>query len=581
MIAGNFNPEKFTSGELCVIKKLWRELSEKSYFGNNIIGINYDVFETHIGFGGLLGMRLFDVLDSNSTGYIDLESFIEGLEIICLGSYEIQAKFLFKIFDIDNSLIVKKKHMYLLLNSIPRAYFSKDGKNYMNVNTNTNCVEWTNNHITDIAFEKIDIGHIEYLNQQEFDEWIMSNNDIINWIKSSIKYHLKYHLKIERTKKILTSKLDILPIPNLTSEPIRFESVMWKIGKKSGIKIKRYYLLYGSYLYYYSSKCNIIPSGVICIKDSIIEPEGQFGLKISYQDFDSNPNKIRHFICDTEEIRNEWINQFELVSNFKSFESLYELGENIGSGTFSSVYKCVRKKDKKEFAVKILFKSNLTNEDKQNLKNETYILNLVSHPNIIHLEEYFETSLSIYFVIELIKGGDLFDNIINKPMWNDEKLRIFAKTMSECLAYLHELGIVHQDIKPENILCENENYNKLILTDFGLSQMILPNKVLTDICGTLEYVAPEILSLCGSGTEADLWSLGIILYLVYYGKLPFSGEDKKQIINNIINENITLSPNKNLLANDLISKLLEKNPKKRISAKKILTHPFITSEFQL
>ena len=146
--------------------------------------------------------------------------------------------------------------------------------------------------------------------------------------------------------------------------------------------------------------------------------------------------------------------------------------------------------------------------------------------------------------------------------------------MGECLAYLHELGIIHRDIKPENILVDNQT-NKLILTDFGLSQVILPGSKLSDTCGTLDYVAPEVLSPQGYGYETDIWSLGIILYLVYYGKLPFSAPDDKTTINKILYLEPEFSDNKNPLANDLISKLLDKNPQNRITAKEILTHPFI------
>jgi serine/threonine protein kinase len=230
----------------------------------------------------------------------------------------------------------------------------------------------------------------------------------------------------------------------------------------------------------------------------------------------------------------------------------------------------------KEFAVKIIDKSHFSEKDKSNLKNEISILKLVSHPNIIHMDGLYETRTHIYFVIELIEGGDLLTNILQRHVYSDFELGNLAKTIGECLGYLHELGIIYRDIKPENILCDHY-IGKLILTDFGLSQMILPNSKLSDQCGTLDYISPEILTKQNYGIETDIWSLGIILYLVYYGKLPFVGSNDIEIINNIKLKEPIYSENKNKLVNDLISKLLDKNPKTRITAHEILSHPFIVN----
>ena len=393
-----------------------------------------------------------------------------------------------------------------------------------------------------------------------------------------IKDSISYHIQTETKRKNSISKTSILPTNVECTN--RFESIMYKQGKTFNIKISRYYLLYGNCLYYYKNKSHLVPQGVIFLSGSIVKPIGDFQLEISELDVCKgihHPHQKRLLICKTKELRDKWVTNLQKASHIISFESVYRLDDEIGSGAFSSVHKCTRLYDNKQFAVKIISKENFTEKEKANLKNEISILKLVSHPNIIHMDGFYETQTHIYFVIEFIQGGDLFSNIVNRPRFTDLELKKLAKTMGECLAYLHELGIIHRDIKPENILLDTRT-DKLILTDFGLSQVILPGSKLSDTCGTLDYVAPEVLSPQGYGYETDIWSLGIILYLVYYGKLPFSAPDDISTINKILSWEPEFSDTKNHLANDLISKLLDKNPQNRITARELLTHPFILSQ---
>ncbi len=583
----NFFPDKFTSGELYVIEKIWTDLTEKSNKKN--IGISQEIFEVYTNISGLLGSRLFESFDSNANGHINLKDFIEGLEIICLGTPEKHATFLFKIFDIKKNHQITKNTMSIILNSIPHKFVCGNVEyfSYNKTQSEGNYEIWTNNCVCTKAFEIFDTNHHDYLEQDEFINWAKTDNILINYIKYSISYQIQTESKrknsltqsISLSTSILIdstkSKTDILP--KSSDSPNRFESEMYKIGKTTGHKIKRYYLLYGDSLYYYVSKNNIKPKGVIFLSGSVIKSigENEFEiLELNHCTGEFDNSRKKHLICLNKELRNKWITHLQKSSHIISFETVYTLGKKIGSGAFSEVYLCFRNSDSKKFAVKIISKINFANKDKINLKNEISILKLVSHPNIIHLDGFFETQTNIYFVIEYIEGGDLFSNIVQRPRFTDNELKTLAKVLAECLAYIHSLGIAHRDVKPENILCNKET-NQLILTDFGLSQIVLPDSKLSDICGTLDYVAPEILNSIGYGIEADIWSLGIILYLVYYGNLPFVGIDDIESINNILTKEPNYSENKNYLANDLISKLLDKNIKTRITAKEILSHPFI------
>lgn len=583
MTLDNFIPEKFTDGEIYVIEKIWKDLTEKSDSDNK--GIYKHIFQTYTNIDGLLGDRIFDIFASGSLNYVDKDNFIKGLEVICFGDDLSQGKFLFDIFDIKREKKVEKKYMSIIINSIPHKYICKcihkhaleitesNVETESDSNLNLNYENWTNNCVYVEAFKNFDTNNHDYLEFDEFIKWTTSNHILINYIKESINYHIQSESK----RKQSISKTDILP-KNLECDN-RFESEMHKIGKRFGMKISRYYLLYGNCLYYYKSKSCLKPIGVIFLAGSMVSPISSTQLEISELDMCTGKYHLhqkRLLDCASGTLRDEWVNKLIKASHVISFDSVYKINDKIGSGAFSTVYKCTRIYDSKEFAVKIISKENLNSKDKINLKNEISILKLVSHPNIIHMDGFYETQSHLYFVIELIKGGDLFENIVNRPRFNDIELKKLAKTLGECLAYLHSLGIAHRDIKPENILCDNIT-GRLILTDFGLSQIILPDSQLSDTCGTLDYVAPEILLKYGYGYSTDIWSLGIILYLVYYGNLPFTGKDDLDTINNILMVEPIYSENKNYLANDLISKLLDKNTLNRITAKEILLHPFLKS----
>jgi serine/threonine protein kinase len=329
-------------------------------------------------------------------------------------------------------------------------------------------------------------------------------------------------------------------------------------------------MLYGNCLYYYTSKKSIKPKGVIFITGAIINSIDNNSIEIVIEG--NTRHKKRILYCENLKIKNAWFNVLKTASQVINFDEIYEIGNELGKGAFGTVNKCIRKCDNKIFAVKIIDKKNFTENDREHLKTELSILKLVCHPNIIHMDCFYERENNIYFVMDFIEGGDLLNYIIKRTLYSDNELKHLIKNISECLAYIHDLGIVHRDIKPENILCDG---NRLVLTDFGLSKFIMPDFKLSEMCGTLDYVAPEVIYNLGYGKESDIWSLGIICYLVYYGRLPFTGDNDNETFNNIYLKSPTFLNSKNPLANEIIEKMLDKNPKTRITAQEILNHKFI------
>ena len=291
----------------------------------------------------------------------------------------------------------------------------------------------------------------------------------------------------------------------------------------------------------------------------------------------------------------------------------YVFGRELGRGRFSVVQECVNKLTNTHAAVKIIDKSTITQDEKALLRTEIAVLKLVKHPNIIKMLGLYESKDHIYIVMEMLKGGELFERIVGRPRFSEFEAAKLLRPLLESVAYLHDLGIVHRDLKPENILCGDE-LEDLKIADFGLSKMILPKEKMDAACGTLSYVAPEVLTAQGYGKEADLWSVGVILFLLLCGKLPFDGSDTNEIIRSTIQGKPQVNPavwdklssgsysfswfksiffplfcteqladtfhpyiHPFLDAKNLLNSLLNKNPKERLSARAALRHPFLTT----
>lgn len=232
-------------------------------------------------------------------------------------------------------------------------------------------------------------------------------------------------------------------------------------------------------------------------------------------------------------------------------------------------------------AVKVVDKKALTEEERELLRTEIAILKLVRHPHIIRLEGVFETGSTMYIVMELLRGGELFDSIVGRERFSEEEARTVVKPLVEALAYLHSLGVTHRDLKPENVLV-GDGLHDLKIADFGLSKLVHPRELMTQPVGTLSYVAPEVLSMQGYNRRADLWSLGVILYLIVRGKLPFDADSKEEVIHLTLSAELDWDESPwtewSQEGRDFAKSMLERNHKKRITARRALQHPWLTGE---
>ncbi|XP_007531929.1 calcium/calmodulin-dependent protein kinase type IV isoform X2 [Erinaceus europaeus] len=267
-------------------------------------------------------------------------------------------------------------------------------------------------------------------------------------------------------------------------------------------------------------------------------------------------------------------------SNRDALNDFFEVESELGRGATSIVYRCKQKGTQKPYALKVLKKT----VDKKIVRTEIGVLLRLSHPNIIKLKEIFETPTEISLVLELVTGGELFDRIVEKGYYSERDAADAVKQILEAVAYLHENGIVHRDLKPENLLYATPAPDApLKIADFGLSKIVEHQVLMKTVCGTPGYCAPEILRGCAYGPEVDMWSVGIITYILLCGFEPFYDERGDQFMfRRILNcEYYFISPwwdEVSLNAKDLVRKLIVLDPKKRLTTFQALQHPWVTGK---
>jgi calcium/calmodulin-dependent protein kinase I len=262
----------------------------------------------------------------------------------------------------------------------------------------------------------------------------------------------------------------------------------------------------------------------------------------------------------------------------------YEFKEELGSGSFATVYRAVCKRDGTVWAIKMIDKAKLeTREDVEALETEVEILERLEHPNVVKLRQVFDTPSCFYMVMEMLTGGELFDRIVEKERYTEGEARATVRKVADALRYCHARGVVHRDLKPENLLYQSKADDAEIkIADFGLGKL-LPDADMTMItaCGTPGYVAPEILQSERYTAKVDMWSLGIITYIVLSGYPPFYHENTAVLFELIKSGRFefhadywgSVSP----AAKDFISKLLVVSPRDRMSAEDALAHPWLAA----
>ncbi|CAL9137370.1 unnamed protein product [Musa hybrid cultivar] len=262
----------------------------------------------------------------------------------------------------------------------------------------------------------------------------------------------------------------------------------------------------------------------------------------------------------------------------------YRIGKKLGQGQFGTTYLCVDKNDGKEYACKSIPKRKLLcRDDYEDVWREIQIMHHLSeHPNVVRIKGTYEDTLFVHLVMELCAGGELFDRIIQKGHYSERKAAQLIKTIVGVVEACHSLGVMHRDLKPENFLFASADEDAALkATDFGLSVFYKPGDTFSDVVGSPYYVAPEVLRKL-YGPEADVWSAGVILYILLSGVPPFWAESEAGIFRHILQGRLDFEsepwPGISDSAKDLIRNMLNRDPKKRFTAHQVLCHPWITDD---
>ncbi|KAM7515228.1 hypothetical protein LguiA_004811 [Lonicera macranthoides] len=262
----------------------------------------------------------------------------------------------------------------------------------------------------------------------------------------------------------------------------------------------------------------------------------------------------------------------------------YLLGKKLGQGQFGTTYLCTEKSTGIDYACKSIAKRKLLcRDDYEDVWREIQIMHHLSeHPHVVRIKGTYEDNVFVHLVMELCGGGELFDRIVQKGQYSEHQAAQLMKVIVGVVEACHSLGVMHRDLKPENFLFDSPAEDATLKAiDFGLSVFYKPGQYLSDVVGSPYYVAPEVLHKY-YGPESDVWSAGVILYILLCGVPPFWAETDSGIFRQILKGHIDFVsepwPHISESAKDLIRKMLDRNPRQRISAHEVLCHPWIVDD---
>ncbi|XP_059508852.1 myosin light chain kinase 2, skeletal/cardiac muscle-like isoform X2 [Stegostoma tigrinum] len=258
----------------------------------------------------------------------------------------------------------------------------------------------------------------------------------------------------------------------------------------------------------------------------------------------------------------------------------YNLSEVLGGGRFGSVHRCTERSSGLQLAMKIIKVRSA--KEKESITNEVQVMNLLNHVNLIQLYDAFETRSEMILMMEYVEGGELFERIVDENYSLTElDAMVYVKQICQGVHYMHNMYVLHLDLKPENILCVDHNGNQVKIIDFGLARRYKPRDKLRVSFGTPEFLAPEIVNFEHVSFPTDMWSLGVITYMLLSGLSPFLGDSDAETLSNILTTNCNFDDeafeNISEEAKDFIANLLIREKSGRISAAQCLKHPWLSN----
>ena len=369
---------------------------------------------------------------------------------------------------------------------------------------------------------------------------------------------------------------------DIDNKNIKYEGYLIKIRKDGELKKLYFKLLYHD-LYFFKSQTETEHGGVHNLCDVFIK-EGNpsnYNGKYLYCFSIIYPEKERKYYTEDKKDYQNWIKYLRKATDYEDLYKSYEMKDIICKGRYGTIRVGYHKIKKRFVAIKIINKKAMSKEDMENIRNQINILKIVTDEFVLKLLDIIENESYLYIMTELCKGGDLYSYLNQRSFKiSEEKAAKLVYKLAKSVSFLHTLGIIHRDLKPENILMTDMTDDADIrISDFCICKRLEPNETTKEIVGTLGYMAPEVLMGKDYNFSADVWSIGIITYLLLTGYLPFDDEgEDKEVIRKTLFESIPFYNDswKNISskAKEFIKKILKKDKEERITIEGILSDPW-------
>lgn len=526
------------------LRKVFKDLSRRCVLTPP--GVDRLEFLKFVDLPGLLGQQFFKTLDIDEDQKLGQQEFISGITALYKGPYTEITTMLFSLLEFNKAGYVRMEETRLLLRYLPRKCKKCD-------------CELTN--------LETKVSHV-------FGEHaVLSLDDLVSVMAQETEFFDELYVSLLSSLPIVfddamdcvSPEFDSLMTGDGTLRPLRFE------GQRYFFEIK-----YKAF-YYYKTQERTRPKGIILLENLFVRPVGttQFELR--------NLRFAYCFEAQSEAEREDWVDGIHREIEYQWFDDVYETAEHVGSGAYGQVLKVRNRKTGDTAAVKIISKEPMDLKSEDRIRREIAILKFVNHKNLLHLIDVFETNDRIYLVTELITGGPLFAWLESKNFRISEDVaRSFAQDIAHALGYLHSCGIVHRDIKLENVLLRPEgNCYRAVLIDYGLSCFLGPGENTNEPVGTLKYVAPEIILRMQYREKVDCWSLGVIVYILLQGTVPFFGNDQ-EVAMRILRKKLRFDSDKwqkvSAAGRMVLEKLLSRKPERRLSMSELLHSEWLLDE---
>ena len=362
------------------------------------------------------------------------------------------------------------------------------------------------------------------------------------------------------------------------NQNIKFEGYLLKIRKDGELKKLYFKLLYHD-LYYFKSETDTEHGGVHNLCDVFIKEGNPYTYKEKYLYSFSiiYPEKERKYYTEDKKEYLKWIKYLRKAVDYEDLYKLYEMKDIIGQGRYGTIRVGYHKIKNRYVAIKIINKKSISEFDMQNIRNQIEILKIAIDEFVLQLLDIIENESYLYIITELCKGGDLYSYLNQRSFKIPEtKAAKLIYKLTKSVSFLHTLGIIHRDLKPENILMTDMTDEADIrISDFCICKRLEPNETTKEIVGTLGYMAPEVLMGMDYNYSSDVWSIGVIAYLLLTGYLPFDDEESdKEVVRKTLFESIPFDndswKNISLQAKEFIKRILIKDKEERMTIEDIL-----------